>query len=141
MDRIDLQILVRSLPASQLVARSDRTAERETSAQVAERVARAREIQQRRFAGSGIFTNAEMPARLIERYCQLSGECRELLERILSQMGLSARAYSRILKVSRTIADLESVSAGGDGSLNLQPRHLLEAASYRFLDRKDLLET
>ena len=141
MDRIDLQILVHSLPASQLVARPDRTVERETSAQVAERVARAREIQQRRFAGSGIFTNAEMPARLIERYCQLSGECRELLERILSQMGLSARAYSRILKVSRTIADLESVSAGGDGSLNLQPRHLLEAASYRFLDRKDLLET
>lgn len=139
MDRIDLQILVPSLPASRLVGRGA-AAGRETSAQVAERVARARAVQQRRFAGTGIFTNAEMSARQIESYCPLSEECREILERILSQMGLSARAYARILKVSRTIADLEAVAAGEDGASPLQPRHLLEAASYRFLDRKDLLE-
>ena len=135
MDRIDLQIWVRSLSAVELLGLSAGAVVQpeEGSAAIAERVARARAVQARRFAGEGIFTNASMGARQIERYCVLSEACRQTLEKILDRMGLSARAYTRILKVARTIADLS-------GAPDIQPSHLLEAAGYRFLDRRKLFD-
>ncbi len=128
MDRIDLQIRVSGLPASRLVGKKGGRGE--TSACIAERVARARKIQLDRFSSEGIFTNAEMTPRQLEVFCPLSSECRDTMERILDRMGLSARAYARILKVARTIADLEGAAA-------IRPEYLGEAASYRFLDRCD----
>ena len=134
MDRIDLQIWVKSLSAAELLGRTEAgrpLPEEESSALIAARVAAARAIQQARFAGEGIFTNAAMNARQLDRWCPLSEACRQTLEKILDRMGLSARAYTRILKVARTIADLEGVP-------DLLPAHLLEAAGFRFLDRRRL---
>lgn len=128
MDRIDIQIWLHPVEAKKLVGRS----KGETSEVVAERVMKARLRQKQRFAGEGIFTNAEMNNGMIEKYCRLDDECRRTMEMIIGKMGLSARAYSRILKVSRTIADLEGVD-------DIRPAHLLEAAGYRFLDRQALL--
>lgn len=100
----------------------------EPSSAVAQRVLGARKLQKLRFADEGIFTNAEMNNRQLEKYCALDAECSEVLERLIAKLGLSARAYSRILKVARTIADLA-------GSKEMKPEFLLEAAGYRFLDR------
>ena len=136
MDRIDLQIWVRSLSAMELLGLTGSGGEdapEESSGTIAERVARARAVQARRFAGEGVFTNAAMGARLVERHCTLSDDCRRTLEKILGRMGLSARAYTRILKVARTIADLAAEPA-------ILPAHLLEAAGYRFLDRRRILD-
>ena len=105
----------------------------EDSTTIAARVARARAIQTERFSGEGIFTNAAMNARQIERFCPLSNDCRNTLEKILERMGLSARSYTRILKVARTIADLS-------GEENIRPAHLLEAAGFRFLDRRRIFD-
>ena len=80
-------------------------------------------------AGEGIFTNAEMNNRMLEKYCPLDGACKVMMERLIGRLGLSARAYSRILKVARTIADM-------DGSESIRPDYLAEAAQYRFLDRQ-----
>jgi magnesium chelatase family protein len=96
-------------------------------------VAAARDIQKKRFAGDGIFCNAAMNNRMIEKYCPLSPDCRELLERILDRMGLSARACSRIIKLARTMADLE-------GLPDILPEHLSEAAGYRFLDKQNIFD-
>jgi magnesium chelatase family protein len=100
---------------------------------VAARVLAAREIQKARLAGEGIFCNAAMNTRQIEKYCPLSPECREVLERIIDRMGLSARACSRIIKLARTIADLAGIP-------DILPVHLSEAASYRFLDKQNVFE-
>jgi magnesium chelatase family protein len=124
MDRIDIQLWLRPVETKKLVGR----AKGEPGAKVAARVMRARAIQKERFAGEGIFTNAEMSGRALERYCHLDTECEKLMERMMDKLGLSARAYSRILKVARTIADLE-------GAASIRPEFLAEAASYRFLDR------
>lgn len=128
MDRIDLQLWVHPVETSALI----RGGKAEPSAAVARRVARAREIQRERFRGCGIFTNAEMSSRDLERFCPLDEACKDLLEKIIGRMGLSARAYTRIIRIARTIADL-------DGSPQILPPHLAEAASYRFLDRRNLL--
>ncbi|MBE6238802.1 MAG: ATP-binding protein [Bacteroidales bacterium] len=127
MDRIDIQLWMHPVESRQLVERCPS----ESSAVVAERVLKAREIQRKRFAGDGIFCNAAMNNRLIERYCPLDKECRELLEAIIDRMGLSARACTRIIKLARTIADLA-------GSPDIRPEHLSEAAGYRFLDRQNI---
>ena len=100
-------------------------------ATVAARVAKAREIQKARFAGEGFDTNERMMARDVEKYCVLSDEVTKILETIVSRLGLSARAYMRIIKIARTIADLE-------GSEYILPQHVAEASSYRFLDRRQL---
>ena len=128
MDRIDIQLVVSRVDARRLVNRKPA----EPSAAVAERVLKAREIQKARFAGEGIFCNAAMNNRQIEKFCPLSPECRSLLERIIERMGLSARACSRIVKLARTIADLA-------GLPDIRPEHISEAAGYRFLDRQNLL--
>ena len=103
----------------------------ESSSSVAERVMRAREIQKKRFRDEGIFCNAAMNSRMIDKYCPLDAECRRLLEKLIERMGLSARACSRIIKLARTIADLENAE-------QISCEHISEAASYRFLDRQRL---
>ena len=133
MDRIDLQVYVSGIPASVLVGAEEKRAERETSARVAARVMKARALQERRFQGLGIFTNAEMGAGELRSFCPLSAPCKELLTRIIDRLGLSARAYTRIIKIARTIADLA-------GSPDILPEHVSEAASYRFLDRRHVFD-
>ena len=96
-----------------------------------DRVSRARERQGRRFAGSRqVFANAQMTSRLVQAHCALGPEARRLLEAAMERLGLSARAYTRILKIARTIADLEGAEA------DLAPPHVAEAIQYRSLDRK-----
>ena len=84
-------------------------------------------------SGSGIFCNAEMNSKQLEKFCPLDGACKDLLESIIDKLGLSARAYTRIIKIARTIADLAE-------SPYIQPQHLTEAALYRFLDRRNILD-
>ncbi len=128
-DRIDVQLWTRAINPRQLVERQAS----ESSAEIAARVLRGREIQRERFCGDGIFCNAAMNNRLIEKYCPLSLPCRELLEKIIERMGLSARACSRIIKLARTIADLSGVPS-------ILPSHIAEAAGYRFLDKRNIFE-
>ena len=128
MDRIDLQVSVRQVPGQQIIG----APKSEPSAAVAARVLRVREIQRRRFAGTGILTNAEMTNKLIERYCPLDASCQAMLAKLMEKLGLSMRAYFRIIRVARTIADMA-------GSKDIRPEHLSEAASYRFLDRTGLV--
>lgn len=131
MDRIDVQLWVHAVDPEKLVYRK----KGEPTSVVAGRVAAAREIQAERFAGTGIFTNSEMTSRQMEEYCPLSDQCREVMRRTMENTGLSARAYGRIIKLARTIADLEEAAGGERGPI--QPRHLIEAVSYRFLDRTE----
>ena len=126
MDRIDLQLWLHPVDTRKLVGRR----KGESGSAVAARVRAARDVQKARFAKEGIFTNAEMGGKLLEKYCHLDGECEELMEKMMEKLSLSARAYTRILKVARTIADLE-------GAESISPSFLSEAASYRFLDRMD----
>jgi magnesium chelatase family protein len=101
----------------------------ECSACVRKRVLRAREIQAERYKDEkGLYANSQMPPRLIRKFCAISADGEKLLESAIARLGLSARAHDRILKVARTIADL-------DASPALQPKHLSEAIQYRTLDR------
>ena len=127
MDRIDIQLWCKMVDTQALVRRT----KEEPSEAIARRVAAAREIQLQRFKGTGIFSNSEMGSRELDRFCPLDNDCQTLLEGIIDRLGLSARAYTRIIKIARTIADLEGVE-------NIKPAHLSEAASYRFLDRRNI---
>src|SRR5207237_8503058 len=102
----------------------------EDSATIGERVLKAREVQLNRFAAAGerIYSNPQMGPRQIRTYCELSSDCERLLERAMQQQGLSARAHDRILKVARTIADLDAIA-------EIQSKHIAEAIQYRTLDR------
>ena len=125
MDRIDLQCEIEAVPYEQLRD----TQPGESSAVIRARVLKARAIQNERFKRSKlVHCNAMMNSKMVRQYCALDAECDQLLEFTMSKLGLSARAYDRILKVARTIADLE-------GAENIQKQHLLEAISYRSLDR------
>jgi magnesium chelatase family protein len=126
LDRIDIHIDVPAVQFKDLAG--DAPAETETSAQIRERVITARERQRERFSKDGIFSNASMTPRLIRRYCKINSDCERMLERAMQRQGLSARAYDRILKVSRTIADL-------DNSDQILTKHVAEAVGYRSLDR------
>ncbi|MCQ2166668.1 MAG: YifB family Mg chelatase-like AAA ATPase [Bacteroidales bacterium] len=128
MDRIDIQLWLHSVDTKKLM----NTAEKEeSSSTVSARVMRTREIQRKRFRNDGIFCNAQMNNRLMKKYCPLDSQCREFLDRICERMGLSARACMKIVKLSRTIADM-------DLSDDIRIEHLSEAVSYRFLDRSDV---
>ncbi len=124
MDRIDLQVWTSPIRPSGLS--NGRRAE--TSARIAERVAVARERQEKRFAGLDVKSNAEMDNRMVREFCPLSEECVGLLQKVMDRYGLSMRAYFRIIKVARTIADLSKEE-------QIQPEHIMEAVSYRFLDK------
>ena len=126
LDRIDIHIEVPAVQYKELRG----GAAAEGSAQIRDRVMQARERQRERFqkAGERIFANAQMATRQIRAYCELGADAERLLERAMQQQGLSARAHDRILKVARTIADLE-------GAVGLTVRHLAEAIQYRTLDR------
>lgn len=154
MDRIDIQITLRPVPAELLVHRKPG----ESSAEVALRVLAARKIQSERFKGHNIFVNAEMSGELLRQFCPLDDECSEIMKKMAARTGISARAFSRVLKLSRTIADLEAgarlitfwrsilpeVNAAtigpapfpeGFSEPPILPKHIFEAFSYRFLDR------
>jgi magnesium chelatase family protein len=125
LDRIDLHLEV---PAVEFRDLSSDRAE-EPSAAMRERVMRARRLQQRRFPQSSRTTcNARMGTRQIKQHCRLTDECRELIRHAMSELNLSARAYDRILKVSRTVADLA-------GTESIGPEHVSEAIQYRTFDR------
>jgi magnesium chelatase family protein len=126
MDRIDIHIDVPAVHYRDLSATSDG----EPSAQIRQRVQQARRMQDQRFARTKhVFCNAHMTTKQIRTICKLDDECHALLEMAMDRLGLSARAYTRILKVSRTIADL----AGSD---DITPEHVSEAIHYRSLDRE-----
>ena len=125
MDRIDLHIEVTPVPVTDLGNMSPA----ESSSEIRKRVMAARAIQTERFKGNpGVHCNAQMTSKLTRQHCVLTEECRKIMEQAMERLGLSARAYDRILRVSRTIADL-------DNSADIQPIHLQEAITYRSLDR------
>lgn len=126
LDRIDIHIDVPAVNFKEL--RGKNVPVGDSSETIRARVIRAREIQLERFAGDGIFSNSAMSSAQIRKFCALDSESENLLERAMLKQGLSARAHDRILKVARTIADLEGIE-------NIQPNHLSEAINYRSLDR------
>ena len=125
LDRIDLHVEVESIPADRI---ADDTVE-ETSAAIRERVEAARAVQRARYEGEGILCNARLDSRSISRHCVMTDQARSMLMKATDAMHLSNRAFTRILKVSRTIADL----AGKD---TIELDHVAEAVQYRALDRK-----
>jgi magnesium chelatase family protein len=124
LDRIDIQVDVPAVKFREIVSREAG----ESSSEIRERVSRARERQMERFKGRKIYANAQMGPREIKAYCAVGTEAQKLLELAVTRLGLSARAYDRILKVSRTIADL----AGEDA---ISTVHVSEAIQYRMMDR------
>ena len=124
LDRIDLHIEVIPVDFSEV----SQPGAAESSAAIRSRVVAARQVQTERFAGTPVYTNAMMNSRQLREFCPLSAESSALLRKAMERFNLSARAYDRILKVSRTIADL----AGGG---RIEPAHIAEAIGYRTLDR------
>ena len=125
LDRIDIQIEVSSIPYEKL--QQEKTSQ--NSEKIKNRVNRARILQRERYAKEKIYSNSSLTPKLIQKYCKLDQESKNLLEKAFEKMNLSARAYSRILKVARTIADLE-------GKEQIQKYHIAEAIQYRSLDKK-----
>ena len=125
LDRIDLHIEVPPVEYDQLAAK----AKGESSAAIRQRVNAARAVQRARFAGTGVLSNARIPTSRLKDYCPLTPAANALLKGAFERMGLSARAYDRLLKVARTIADLA-------GSEVIDTPHIAEAIQYRSLDRK-----
>lgn len=121
LDRIDLQINVSRLSSSELL-NNDTNAE--TSAQIRSRVVNARNIQKNRYKNENILTNSELTSKLLKKYCELDEKCKEILARAVQIYKISGRRYDRILKLARTIADLEN-------SENIKPTHLTQALQYR----------
>ena len=127
LDRIDLQVEVDSVKYDDLISEGAE----ESSAQVKARVEAARAVQRERFLNEGIRANANMGERQLKKYCRLAHSCEAILKQAFESLHLSARARSRIIKVARTIADL-------DYSAEISERHILEAASYRSFDGENI---
>lgn len=126
LDRIDIHVEVAAVPYKDMKG----TAASESSEDIRKRVCAARKIQTQRFGRSKIFCNAQMNSRHIKTYCVIDEDCSKLLESAIDKLGLSARAYNRILKIARTIADLESRP-------EIEATHVAEAIQYRSLDRSN----
>ena len=122
LDRMDIVIDAPRLKINELMANTNEKAE--TSAQIRERVVKARNIQLQRYRGLGIYTNSELTPKLIKKYCQLDEASAGILRNAVTKFNLSARAYDRLLKLARTIADLDS-------SENIQVQHIAQAIQYR----------
>ncbi|MCL6459329.1 MAG: YifB family Mg chelatase-like AAA ATPase [Gorillibacterium sp.] len=127
MDRIDLQVEVPRVEYSELAASVGSLSSREMK----ERVLTARAVQDKRYAGEGIQYNGELSGRLLRKYCPLGPQAEDMLRRTFEGLGLSIRAHDRILKMARTIADLE-------GAERIETGHMAEAVQYRNLDRKQV---
>ena len=125
LDRIDIQIEVTPVKYTKL----DSSDKIECSDDIRNRVDLARKLQQERYLKDGIYTNSQLSPKLIDKYCRLNKESKQILELAFHRLGLSARAYGRILKVARTIADLEQKT-------NIESNHIAEAIQYRSLDKK-----
>lgn len=125
LDRIDIQIEVDAVPVQEI----NQAAPTESSAQVRERVSKARKLQQERYRQEGIHCNAQLDARLSKKYCELDAASTQLLHLAVERMGMSMRAYGRVLKVARTLADLR-------GSERIESPDVAEAIQYRSLDGK-----
>lgn len=125
LDRIDIHIEVEAVEYKKLETKE----KSETSEEIRKRVNRAREIGKQRYREYGIYSNSELTPKLIDKYCKLGKKEREILKNAFDKLGFSARAYTRILKVARTIADLE-------GKENIEVSHISEAIQYRNLDKK-----
>jgi len=124
LDRIDIQVEVPEVKFRDIISR----AENESSEEIRRRVGAARERQLHRYKGQKIYSNAMLNTKGVKLYCQVDEEGEKLLEMAVTKLGFSARAYDRVLKVARTIADL----AGED---NISPVQLSEAVQYRMMDR------
>ena len=124
LDRIDIHIEVPAVPFKELAEGKPGTA----TQMMREAVVAAREIQGRRFAGTQVRSNGKMKSQQIRRFCPLDETCSDLLKSSVNELGLSARAHDKVLRVARTIADL-------DHSPQIQAAHLHEAVNYRMLDR------
>ncbi len=125
LDRIDIQVEVSNVDYSDLSS----AARGETSAVIKERVNRTRKIQLERYKDLNIYSNSQLDAGMLQKFCRLDSEADAILKAAFDNLGLSARAHSRILKVARTVADLE-------GSEDIKSSHIAEAIQYRSLDRK-----
>ncbi len=125
LDRIDLHIEVEPVDYERLSSKN----KEETSAEIRKRVNRAREIQRKRFEGTDISCNAKMSPKVTKEFCVLTDEASNLLKLSFDKLGLSARAYDKILRIARTIADLEE-------SESIELSHVAEAIQFRSLDRK-----
>ena len=125
LDRIDIQVEVSPVKYKYL----EQENKEETSSQIKERVNNARKIQLARYKDEGIYSNSQLTPKMLNKYCNLGKEEKVLLEQAFNSLGLSARAHGRILKVARTIADLDSKE-------NIDVSHIAEAIQYRSLDRK-----
>ena len=127
LDRIDIHVEVLPVKYEKLESES----KAESSEEIKNRVNRARKIQAERYKEHKIFSNSELTPKMLEKFCKLDDRGKDILQKAFHKLGLSARAYGRILKVSRTIADLA-------GSENIEANHISEAIQYRTLDRKYL---
>ena len=125
LDRIDIQVEVSTVEYDKLQSKK----KEEKSSCIKERVNKARKIQIERYKEFGISSNSALTPNLMEKFCRLSSDAEHLLQMAFKRLGLSARAYTRLIKVARTIADLEN-------SQNIESKHIAEAVQYRSLDRK-----
>ena len=125
LDRIDIHVEVQGVKYDELS--SERPSE--TSEDIKARVDAARKIQLNRYKNDGIYCNSELSSELIKKYCKLDDECKNLLKNAFDKLNFSARAHDKVLKLARTIADL-------DGQEDICKKHLAEAIQYRNLDRK-----
>lgn len=125
LDRIDIHMEVNKVKYNELESKR----KIETSQEIRNRVNQARKIQLERYQEESIFLNSELTPKLIEKFCQLNRKSKQMLEIAFEKLKLSARAYNKIIKVARTIADLEEC-------VDIEERHLAEAIQYRSLDRK-----
>ncbi|MBQ2274371.1 MAG: YifB family Mg chelatase-like AAA ATPase [Clostridia bacterium] len=125
LDRLDIHVEVPPVDFDALKSKGNE----ETSAQIRARVDKAREIQNARYKGTGITCNARLTPAMLEKFCVLSPDAENALKTVFDKMGMSGRAYDRILKVARTIADL-------DNSATIETAHILQAIQFRSLDRK-----
>ena len=127
LDRIDIQIEVTNVKYEKLNSNTENN--KYSSYEMRKRIENARNIQINRYKNYGIYTNSELTPRLMEKFCKLDNNSKEILKNSFVKLGLSARAHNKIIKVARTIADLEN-------SIDIKVEHIAEAIQYRCLDRR-----